>query len=123
MSQTTTLVADKFLAGFYSEEQLQREGVERVLNEHGIRARIFGEMIKLAGNTVEHYHGDFYHDAMWLNEHMNEMEFSFYWGFDNCGTAMGTDLDLVKQQRKVVFLFTLYLVNHSFHLKIEKVSE
>lgn len=123
MSQTTT-VHDNFLAGIISEETLEREGVKAILKEHGVHQRIFGEMIKLATPMIEHYHGDLYHDVHWLDEYLTDLETEFYFGFDNCGTAIGTDYDLIRLSRQSnVYKFTLYEQGRSFYLKIERIED
>lgn len=51
------------------------------------RALIMGELVKLAAPFVEHYHSDFYHDAMWLQANVRG-ECEFYFSFDECGTYL-----------------------------------
>lgn len=67
-----------------------------------VRAALFGELVKLATPLVEHYHGDVYHDAIWVQANVTgPMEFFF--GADDCGTAIGTDLGYVAMSRKQVW--------------------
>jgi hypothetical protein len=37
----------------------------------GVRALLFGHMVKLAVPVVQHYHSDLYHDARWLEENVS----------------------------------------------------
>lgn len=55
---------------------------------------LFAELVKRSA-CVEHYHGDLFHDALWLNEHMTG-EGAFYWLAHESGTHIGTDSTLVR---------------------------
>jgi hypothetical protein len=68
----------------------------------GLPQRTFGVLIDLAGSTVEHYRSDFYHDAQWIEKHVAG-ECTFFYGFDPWGTAIGSDLELVRASRHTVF--------------------
>lgn len=63
-----------------------------------LQSSIFGELVKLATDTVEHYHGDLFHDATWIRSHVTET-LVFYWSCDDYGTQIGTDRDLVQTYR------------------------
>lgn len=54
------------------------------------RAMILGQLIKLAAPHVEHYHSDFYHDAMWIQANVRG-ECLFYFSFDDYGTDLSED--------------------------------
>jgi hypothetical protein len=61
--------------------------------------------------VVEHYHGDWFRDAFWLQRQLVDWltgvradgtldsTWSAWWAADDCGTAIGKDRDLVVLQR------------------------
>lgn len=52
-----------------------------------LRARVFGQLVKLTDGTLKHYQSDLYRDAMVLKERLQgECEFDFSW--DSWGTWM-----------------------------------
>ena len=51
----------------------------------GIKARLFGEMAKLATAELEQYHSDLFHDAMWIERNVTGPT-QFRWSFDKWGT-------------------------------------
>lgn len=77
------------------------------------KSAICGELIRRATSgsdslRIAHYHGDFYYDADWLRRHLPDVlvegdPFIFWFGFDNWGTAVGTDAGLVQSMRKRCF--------------------
>lgn len=72
----------------------------------GVPQRTFGELLKLAFPTVEHYHSDFYHDAQWLEKHLTG-EMTFFFGFDEYGTAIGCDPYYVQVSRQTVYIIRI----------------
>jgi hypothetical protein len=66
------------LGGFYDEFQAS------------LLAPLFGAMVRRARLVTEHYHGDLFHDATWLREHVKG-ETSFYWAPRTFGANIGTD--------------------------------
>jgi len=60
-----------------------------------IRAGLFGVLANLAWPVVEQYRGDLFHDAGWLTRYVDGPT-TFYFAVRECGTAIGTDLDLVR---------------------------
>lgn len=75
-----------------------------------LASAVFGEMIKLSAPIVAHYHGDLYHDAMWLSEFLTGQRLDFAWSFDGNGTNIGTDESLVLR-RRVWVRFTVTATN------------
>lgn len=53
-----------------------------------ILSHLFGEMVKRAVPVVNFYHGDLFHDAEWLREHVTG-ECSFWWMVRHSGTNLG----------------------------------
>lgn len=65
------------------------------------RAHLFGQLIELAMTEVRHYHSDFYHDAMWIHVYVTgQTDLEFYYGFDDCGTHIGTDKGLIPHRKQ-----------------------
>lgn len=69
-------------------------------------ALVFGQLLQVAIPTVEHYHSDFFHDALWLDRNLGRptddgprQTADFYYGFDECGTLIGRDA-ICSQHRK-----------------------
>ena len=71
---------EKFLVGYGEFKDLAGS----------IRATIMGELVKLSAPFVKHYHSDYYHDAIWLQQTIKE-ECLFYFSFDECGTWLSFD--------------------------------
>jgi hypothetical protein len=70
--------------------------------DQNVRAKIFGILVSLSQETITHYQSDYYHDAMWLTEHLTQetaFPFSFFYAWDNAGSAIGTDPELVGRIR------------------------
>jgi hypothetical protein len=64
------------------------------------RAFIYGELVAMAAPVVKSYWSDLYHDTTWLNDHVSPTApATFYFACDDCGTAIGTDRDLVTLYR------------------------
>jgi hypothetical protein len=67
-----------------------------------VRAIIMGRLVKLSKDTVESYDSDYYHDAMWLKENIDDAAataaivdgFTFYFSFDSCGTYLSTGKEI-----------------------------
>lgn len=69
-----------------------------------VAVRVMAALIAVSKETVNHYHGDFVRDAFYLRRtvyrlvkralrkghHFNEV---FWWGADDCGTAIGQNMD------------------------------
>lgn len=70
------------LGGFYDEFQ------------PAMLAKLFGAMVRRSRLVIEHYHGDLFHDARWITEHVKG-EMSFYWAPRSFGANIGTDPKLV----------------------------
>lgn len=66
-------------------------------------AQLFGVLADLAWTRVEHYRSDLYHDARWLDRWVHGPADVFYWGADDCGTAIGVDRSAVMTSRKEVW--------------------
>jgi hypothetical protein len=64
-----------------------------------MRAKLFGMLVERGAPLVEHYRSDFYRDAQWMMEHVNG-PLVFWFGADECGTAIGTDRTLVRLSRR-----------------------
>jgi hypothetical protein len=58
-------------------------------------ATAFGHLLALADGVIEHYRGDLFHDALWMEKHLHDAGGMFYWAPRLTGTAIGTDRDLV----------------------------
>ena len=61
------------------------------------KSMIFEQMVIRAQKTVEHYIGDLYHDALWMQKGVpNKLEpgesFVFTWAVRDYGTAIGESL-------------------------------
>jgi hypothetical protein len=67
-----------FLTGFHEE-----------INE-SVKALLFGLLADLAWDTVKEYRSDLYHDAKWIQEHV-EGPCGFFFAFADSGTAVGFD--------------------------------
>lgn len=67
--------------------------------DDSVRAKVFGELVKLTHPILEHYHSDLYHDANWLNTWAkDDLEaISFVYGVDDSHTFIGpNDEETVK---------------------------
>lgn len=62
-----------------------------------VKAHLFGQMVRRARPIHEHYLGDIYHDALWIDKRYNEVPFSFTWGFSESHTSIGDDTDEARQ--------------------------
>lgn len=78
------------------------------------KSAIFGQLVTFAIPHVQHYVGDLFHDATWLNEHIPRLDpndphatFEFYFGWRDTGTSIGTD-----------FTPTRYSNDHVVHCKV-----
>lgn len=73
---------DEFLCSFVGDiANLPAEQIDAV------RARIFGQLVKLAAPHVDHYHSDFYRDVQSLQAmYTDGGEFEFAYSFNDCGT-------------------------------------
>ena len=87
----------------------------------GVRQHIFGELIKLAQDKIKHYHSDLYHDVHWLDKYFTE-PMTFYFGVDDCGTAIGTDKDLVLRMRKWTWEISVILNHGSWWLTATEIQ-
>lgn len=59
--------------------------------------RVFGALVVLAGPIVHMYHGDLFHDALWLDKHTTGREFTFTWSAGEAGTCIGANEDDVRK--------------------------
>jgi hypothetical protein len=76
------------------------------------RSLIFGELVKLSAPVLEHYHGDLYHDAVWIMENIDTDAVTFYYAFNKTGTTIGTDRDYVAySSRKHMYVITVACVD------------
>lgn len=82
------------------------------------RAKVFGELVKLATPHVTAYHSDLYHDAVWLHENMCGDRFGFFWSYNASGTTIGLSaLGL----REFAFRVTVTIVNGKIVMSAEQV--
>jgi hypothetical protein len=81
---------------------LIRSGVDDLAGVASCRAILFGALARLAQQHVQSFHGDLYHDVHWVDEHVNG-PIVFFFGADDCGTAIGTDSSWVRRSRKHVW--------------------
>lgn len=56
---------------------------------------LFAHLVRRAFGVIEHYHGDLFHDAMWLKENVHGRDARFYWSVRETGTSIGIDPYLV----------------------------
>lgn len=59
-----------------------------------VQAAIFGHLVQMAKGTIDHYHGDLLHDALFIHDLPGECE--FYWGFRKTGTDITRDVEWAK---------------------------
>jgi hypothetical protein len=52
-------------------------------------AKAFGHLVRLAAPVMTSYHGDLYHDALWLHGRAHGRAFAFYWSVNESGTSIG----------------------------------
>lgn len=58
--------------------------------QHYVLQRIFGSLVRIAAPVVQEFHGDLFHDAEWLRQHLTgPMEFWF------CARTSGTHIGLM----------------------------
>lgn len=57
----------------------------------GLRARVFGELVRIAGTVMEAYQSDLWHDAAWIRENVTGPESTFYWSVNASGTSIGVE--------------------------------
>lgn len=88
-----------------------------------VRQFVFAEMVKLAAPVLTHYHSDLYHDALWLNEHVNGTRAVFAWSFNGTGTTIGTDETLVFSSRSHWVRFTVTAEGGNGTVRYEIVQE
>lgn len=62
-----------------------------------VRATLFGELVKLAAPVIEHYHSDLFHDARWIEEHVDGAPMSFDFVARPCGTYIGVDVEAMRE--------------------------
>lgn len=70
--------------------------------DDSIRARFFGELVKLAAPVLERYHSDLYHDARWVRENVTGPMVIFF-GADDFGTDIGDESALDHITRRSVW--------------------
>jgi hypothetical protein len=85
-----------------------------------IRAKVFGELVKLAAPRMEAYQSDLYHDAVFLRDYFDE-PMTFFYSFDTHGTTLGTESD------RIYHLYHLYKItvtndNDRWILTIEEMK-
>jgi hypothetical protein len=64
------------------------------------KPQVFAVLHQLTHERVQHYQGDYYHDALWIERHVpahvgRGVTFSFYYGARDTGTSIGDDFALV----------------------------
>lgn len=59
------------------------------------RAHLFGSLVKRAQEVVQSYVSDLYYDAMWLNDHVDGTNATFFYSVRQMGTTIGQNVDLV----------------------------
>lgn len=89
----------------------------------GVHQRVFGELLNATVDKVEHYRSDYYHDARWIAEHLDG-PMTFFFGYDDYGTAIGLDKSLVSMMRKNVLTVELSVDRGTWYLHItEEATE
>jgi len=109
--EATVLQSPPFLTGWGKFSEMQGS----------IRALIMGRLVKLSKTTVASYDSDYYHDAMWLAENINDAAaeqainggYVFHFSFDNCGTWLSTD-PLLGLAREAKYTCRLYATGGEF---------
>lgn len=74
---------DRFLCS--DNTPLTAEGKFAESSRRGILAKLFEQVLEIAGGTVKHYRSDFFHDALWLDIQLDR-PCTFLLDFDDCGT-------------------------------------
>lgn len=70
------------------------------------KARIFGELVRLAAPVLSRYHSDLYYDAKWLDENITR-PCVFYYGVRDSGTHIGNDRSLIEKHSDVFYIMIL----------------
>ena len=89
---------------------------------NAVRAHIFGELADLAAPTVKFYRSDLYHDAGWLNNHVNGPT-TFFYGVRETGTHIGHDGELIAAHSTHVWQVDITVTDRGkweLHLKLIK---
>ena len=90
------------------------------INDIGAQQTLFGELLKLAYPRVQHYHSDFYHDALWIKRYVTgEME--FYYGVREYGTHIGTDAHLISAHNDVAYKVSVVREDRVWYVVIDEV--
>lgn len=97
------------------------------------KAMLLGALIQMALPTISHYLSDFYHDALWINEHITATEvnyigppteaqpYVFYYSYDECGTYVSLDAQ-IGLSRKHAFTCYLYQVRGMWQVDFKAVA-
>lgn len=71
-----------------------------------VAQHVFGRLVKLATDSssadapgLANFHSDLWHDAMWIREYLTGTRFTFWFGYDESGTHIGTDPIIVPFRR------------------------
>lgn len=85
-------------------------------------AYVFGELVKIAIPTIKSFHGDLYHDAEWIHDHITddtEFPFTFHYQVRNTGTSIGITLEFMTRNPEPIHRLTVTRGGKSYRLTIE----
>jgi hypothetical protein len=82
---------------------------------------MFGKLVDLSIEVVQHYRSDYYHDAKWIQEHVDGPS-TFYYGFREWGTSIGTDPKLVAYGNDKLFRVDLVLSEHEWFVVLTEMD-
>lgn len=95
--------------------------------QNAARALLFGKMLDEAIGMVKAFRSDFYHDADWMRRYLKDEDNSFYFGYREYGTSIGTELAAVDFGNDVVLYVKLWLERTSewsgdWHYSFEQIK-
>lgn len=86
-----------------------------------IRAALFGKLLDLAFPIVEHYRGDIFRDALWIDRHVNG-PCRFFYGVRDTGTSIGfSQRDVAAMDGNETYSVTLTENDGLWRAQIERV--
>ncbi len=99
---------------------------------YGVTPALFHELATLAWPVVEHYRGDLYHDAHWLDHFvsgypswkgaMDDVCTHFFYGVRQSGTSIGTDPRYVAINSDKMYEITLTNDDGKWDVEIEDIT-